>query len=50
MKNIIIAAAMMPLFAFSQGAVTTKDSTWQVAANGAFYEVRQLLACARREE
>ena len=40
MKNIIIAAALMPLFAFSQGAVTTKDSTWQVATNGAFYEVR----------
>lgn len=40
MKHIIIAAAMMPLFAFSQGTVTTKDTTWQVAANGAFYEVR----------
>ena len=40
----IFIAALMPLFAFSQsiGTVTvvTKDSTWQVAANGAFYEVR----------
>ena len=37
---MIIAAAMMPIFAFSQGNVVTKDSTWQIAANGAFYEVR----------
>lgn len=36
----ISTAALMPLFAFSQGIVTTKDSTWQIAANGAFYEVR----------
>ncbi len=36
----IFIAALMPLFAFSQGAVATKDTTWQVADNGAFYEVR----------
>jgi hypothetical protein len=40
----IFIAATMPLFAFSQsiGTVTvvTKDTTWQVSANGAFYEVR----------
>ncbi len=38
----IFIAAMMPLFAFSQGNVTTKDSAWQVAFDGAFYEVRLL--------
>lgn len=36
----IFIAAMMPLFAFSQGIVTTKDTTWQVSSNGKFYESR----------
>lgn len=42
--RIIFAILFCPVFCFSQGsaAVVTKDTTYQQAANGRFYEVRRV--------